>query len=450
MGPLRSLSLSVLCFSLLPSQAWPHLPALYGMKYQRLVQIQPALTTTAPTCLTNEELERLEREREALRKHADDLESAEGAYGATLSEPLSDLARHYRERGDYDEAVRLYLRALHLQRISAGLQNENQLVLLAELESLYREQGDFTSLDDLHEYLFRHYGSDGSKLDQQSLNTALEYMNWQRQARDLRLRGNGLERLMRIYLLNERLLHSATEQRADDELKRKLLHSQLTNLYLIMAADLQPGNPAIATSRELHPSQSGTPEYIRQRIVRVQYEGIDRGTDLLYSLLALAEPEPTLHQARIRLELADWLQWNGEAGKAAAEYALVETTLLQLGEEQVLLQWLGEPVELPDPGLFRKLNPALDTSAAEKVMVQFTVSARGDAGRIEILESSGGSDGWGSRASRLLAETHFRPRFRQGRAQPVEALTREYQFYDQVSTAVSENPCSAAAVAENS
>jgi hypothetical protein len=138
---------------------------------------------------------------------------------------------------------------------------------------------------------------------------------------------------------------------------------------------------------------------------------------------------PTL--AGAWLELGDWNQWNDSRGEALAAYRQVESVLRQAGEQSLLKQWLGEPVELPANGAFSQ-PPRSVEGEKQPLIVQarYGVSAAGRADNIETSAINAGDEGKAGKLRRDLAQTRFRPRIVDGEPEAVLQLQRDYELLD--------------------
>ncbi|MBT4519256.1 MAG: tetratricopeptide repeat protein, partial [Halieaceae bacterium] len=396
----------LLCLFALPLTATAHLPQLYGAKFLRAPLDTPS---QAPDCGSG--VDPSDEDANRQRRQIEEIESRQGSYGGELAEPLTDLGRHYRNRGDYVEAERLYTRALHLVRINEGLNSELQLVLLKDLAATYRLKGDLNRADEIEGQVFRLQGGGRPPHGKREIEASLHYMAWQRQAHSLGLEGYNLQRLLEAYLLNERLLASlAQNERTGEDDYTQLIFSQLSNLYQILGTDFQESaTHSVASSTELHPSQSASPLYVRQRIARIQIKGVRKGHDLLDELLSMVGPEEKLHRASLLLEMGDWYQWNGEPHKAVRDYAELERILASQDDPGLVEKWLGAPTELPSRGPQRQIGTDAAVMEPGAVTTVFDVSARGQVEQIEVIALSRESADREARIKRFLAETHFRP-----------------------------------------
>jgi len=401
------------------------MPALYGWEFLRADE---GLVKDSADCPARDWSPEEETGADDHLGRIAELELQHGPYGAGLAEPLADLARLQSHRGRYDEAVRAYQRALHLVRINHGLHSDQQLAVLDELAETYRAMGDYPAVDQLQNQRYKVLGGGRSSDGEQNIAASLDYIQWQREAFGLQHDSSRRQRLLQAYLLNQGILDSSPAG-VSDGARRRLIYSQLSNLYLIMGDRyLQAGSDKVGTATELHPGQATSPSYVRRRLAEIQLDGIQSGEILMFDLISLADPGDILATTALQLELGDWYQWNGETRRASRTYAAVGLALREAGQPQILQQWLGTPRELPDKPQFQQYSSAETGFQGEPVSVQFRVSARGQVNDVEIIEGSEKSPEQDARVMRMLAETHFRPRMVDGEAEMASNVRREYRL----------------------
>jgi hypothetical protein len=199
---------------------------------------------------------------------------------------------------------------------------------------------------------------------------------------------------------------------------RELVLSQLRNLYLLL------GNKRPGESYD----EPGLDGPVEQKMAMLQRTGVTVGRNLLQGLIAQSQQLDPIERASLHLELGDWYQWNDIRHNAELEYAKVEQILLKAGELDLLDQWLSAPTELPDNDAFRHpgqfpagVNPVVAT-------LHFDISARGRMSNVEVSTKASEDAAIGWHIKRMLKDTHFRPRFVSGHAEPVEKLTRQYRL----------------------
>ncbi|MBT4520526.1 MAG: tetratricopeptide repeat protein [Halieaceae bacterium] len=409
---------------LLPLPGRAHFPALYGKDFVIAQPSSPVVVPIASPAPMNDS------DADAYRQQVEGLELEGGPYAPNLAEPLTDLARYYRDREDYREALALYERALHLVRVNDGLYSERQIPLVRDLLDLYRSVGDREGLDDRYNYFFRLYGSGQPPFTALRRRASMEYMRWQREAHMSDPTGSSYRRLVDLYQLNKRMLESLEQlPEVDPVWRHQLVINQIRNLYLLLGID------AIAEDGfgSAPMASSGTPDavsYVRQRVVAIQRTGYAVGRNLLQDLISQSGHLGPVELAALHLELGDWLQWNELLPRADKQYAEVEKILQQAGELVLLEQWLGAPVELPANNAFWLAEWSPEGTLPAVVTVHFDISAKGRLSNIEADPLAPENVHAGRRIKRMLKNTHFRPRFAQGQAQAAEEVTRRYRLVE--------------------
>ena len=161
----------------------------------------------------------------------------------------------------------------------------------------------------------------------------------------------------------------------------------------------------------------------RPRVVAIGEIGLDFFRDL--------SPRPAQRTALgLQLELADWYQWNGREDSATRYYAEVEHLLAESGDQSVLREWFGQPVELPDNGAFWQPGPPQEGQRRVVVEASFDVSERGRASNIETQVANKEDGKFAALLRRKLARTRFRPQYAGGQFRSVAGLSRQYELVD--------------------
>jgi hypothetical protein len=402
--------------------------APYGEYFVRLGQHWPDARIIAPRVAA---IPATAQESADYQQQLNLLEGQGGPYADTLAEPLASLARLHWQGGDVESAQKAYQRALHVVRINEGLYSERQVPILKELFDLYRMTGDMATLDARYDYYFRLYGSGQPPYSPVRLGAALEYLRWQREALRLELDKSDTQRLLALYDLNEEILHGAAVS-ADVDLGayQELVLSQLRNLYLLEDR-YEPRDDALnAANARVTSAWADGQDFGGHRLDAIQRTALARGRKLLEELIARTPPDQIEALAASYLELADWNQWNDRRSEALAAYGQVVTLLQGAGEADLLLQWLGQSVELPANGAF--WQPRFLAEGEEPIVVQarYDVSAGGRADNIEATAMASENESKASRLRRKLAQTRFRPRIVNGEAEAELQLLRDYQVFN--------------------
>jgi hypothetical protein len=412
------------------------LPAFYGDRFSRMGQdwadVRPPVV---------EPLSIVEREDpdKAFQLQLDEFESNAGPYADGLAEPLLGLGRYYARRGDYEQALQLYRRALHIVRLNDGLNSKRQVPVVRELLDTVRLSGDLRALDDRYDYFFRLYGRGQAPYTDIRLRAALEYLRWQREALRLGIDNNGNRRLYDLYGLNEDMLDAAVSSVSFTlEDRWKLTLGQIRNLYLLQfKVNLPTETTGINANSAMR--QNFELDFTLRQLETLRRNSFRAGRAVLEQYLAsiqvVEESSEQAEQvlkfrARATLELADWHQWNGSYTRAAVKYNDVVKMLMAADRGELIQQWFGAPVELPDNGAYWQPSPNREGAQQIIVSANYDVSARGRVRNVttKVQREDDAKKTYGFK--RLLAATRFRPRFENGQAVATQALSRDYVLYN--------------------
>lgn len=388
----------------------------------RTLQVLPQLGSPAPQRVSN-----AEHQGSTLQwqEQLEELEAAGGPYANGLQEPLADLARQRVEEGRFAEALDLYRRSLHILRINSGLASPAQMSLLQAMLQLQRAMGDRAGLDDLYGYYYRLGWLAADTEDDQRWRVALEYLRWQREVLRLSTNRNVDRELLELFRLNAELVQRAAAESAPPELRRELAQSQIRNLYLVQSRFIPQVRETLSVlSPRRSRRQDMLPEDMhRDRLYALQRSAVATGSELLTSLAE--QLESPVARAEVYRELGDWEQWNGGWRRAEEAWLRAVHLLRDAGEDALLAEWFGEPVELPDNGAFWQPDKEGEVSL---LRVSFDVNERGRARRATATVLSG-RDSATSILLRELRTVPFRPRFDTGEAVAVDNLVRDYEVY---------------------
>lgn len=358
------------------------------------------------------------------------LEQRHGPYADGLAEPLTSMGRYYRQQGDYEQAVALYRRAMHIVRINDGLYSDRQIPLLRELLVSYREAGDLESLDQRYQYFFRLYGNGQPPFTELRVRATIEFMRWQREALRRGV-GNDKRRLLDLIDLNEDLMTALQRDvEADYSWHKQAAYSQLNNLYLLLQRHTPSLQDAqLLTSRDYIGGKPAIVDLEAQKMDARLRSAPALGAGVLEQLAQQSRTQDSTEQASVQLALGDWYFWNGSKQRSAQRYASVVKQLHDTGHKDLLEQWMGEPVELPDNGAF--WQPDLATGESKPVIrASYDVSSRGKLSKLQTRVVEGDEDLALNRFRRKLSATLFRPRWVSGEPEAVMGLRREYQLLD--------------------
>ncbi len=408
--------------------AFGHLPELFGHEYVRVQAPagNPITPAQLPTALEETRQSTTQKDEQAFEEQVRDSERAHGPYASGLTDPLISLGIHYYSLGKHEQALEAYRRALHVARVNDGLTSDRQIPILRGLIRLYRESGDFESLDGAFRYYARVQAIGALPPTRQELEDGLEYVEWQREAYASRRDGKQAVHLLQAYLANDQMLKTlSAADEADPDWFRQLVMSQMHNLYLLLSSD-----PVVLNDQGFIPGQLVPDEATLRRIQYLQKSGISRGQELLKEAIVRGQSFAATDRAALHLELGDWYQYHSKYNKAGREYREVVKILGEAGRDDLLSQWLEQPMELPDERELWLVPPEEDRPGGLVVVAQYKVSARGEARSLKVSVPGADSPGPARKIREMLRETHFRPRFIRGVAESSEPVTRTYRLLD--------------------
>ena len=113
------------------------------------------------------------------------LEMENGAYNNELVEELIGLGQAYSNFGTHEEALKVYTRALHINRVNEGLHNINQLPILELIIKTNTEMNSFEELNKNYGYLLWVYDRNYAKDDMHLVPAFTRAANWHMDAYDI-------------------------------------------------------------------------------------------------------------------------------------------------------------------------------------------------------------------------------------------------------------------------
>ncbi|HEY7775994.1 MAG TPA: hypothetical protein VIC02_05575, partial [Kineobactrum sp.] len=164
----------------------------------------------------------------------------------------------------------------------------------------------------------------------------------------------------------------------------------------------------------------------QQRMLNLQRNAMGHGSGMLEAFLASPQAQEEVLRGRVLLALADWHHWNGARAPAGAGYSDAVAHLQLTGQAERLQQWFGQPVELPDNGVFWRDSGG----AGIPITAHFEVTEDGRVRDVSTQAEDEQYRGFAIRLYRRLLATRFRPQFEQGEPVQVAGLERRYRYLD--------------------
>jgi hypothetical protein len=368
-------------------------------------------------------------EAEAWRRRITEQEWQGGPYGADLPETLLDAANYFQGRGDYEQAITLRRRAVHLTRVNDGLYSPLQLPLLRSLLEMYLDQGDLEKADEIHAYQFHLSRQHSAPGDPAWVDASIEYSDWQRKRWLLEPDPESPDRLYDIWrLLNEQDIQDEENPIPIEQLT-PLVYGQLRMLYLIGVSDLGFDRETEMMMGRAYGSQQKEPSVEKSQLQFLQQGAYSRGRSRLeYLAERLADSDDYLARAEVARQLGDWNSWHGQSTRASEQYRLAWDLLQADASGELRREWFGEPLELPADGvLWPGPRPQQGVEDTVLVTAVFEVSAKGKVRQVESRTADEEREGVGYRVARWLRASQFRPRMENGELVESTGVTREYR-----------------------
>jgi len=355
------------------------------------------------------------------------IESEQGAFSAELSEHLISLASRYQAKGKHADAIEVYKRALHVQRINEGLYSMNQVPTMEAMIDSEIALGDWDEAANRHAHLYwlhqRNFGED----DPRMLPMLEKMSSWHLNAFALSPVNvaNHLLSAHQLYSMSIDIIDK-NYGTTDLQLIEPLKGLAVSNYYLATLQADQSRRSALVSTSSDNSAEAERKARLDHYILNSYYNGKQAITKMIEIYESTPEADPS-DLIAAHVQLGDWYMMFSRTSAAMDEYEMA----FQSSEESELpnemkTKLFGRPRALPDMPLLE--TQAHDTNAPhEYVVVRFDVNSRGEARNVDILESMP-EDNVGNRAlvRRNLKEAKFRPRMVDGRAVDTNGIVHRY------------------------
>ncbi len=395
-----------------------------------------------------------------------EIEAENGPWSDSLSEQLGGLGAAYQARGQHNDAIEAFERAIHISRINNGLYDLGQVPMVESMIDSLLARNRREDAHDMFDYLYWLHKRSYGESDPQMLPVIDKLGNWylndyahnpsQRHfsellaarnmfdnadaianaaydENDLRLisplRGVAVSSWFFANLNSHTLTSAIEKRRLENEIGPEINKRDFENML---------SSGVVQGSGVYYPSNPELPNRLL-RYIRTSY--VD-GKDALGRMIDIYSnnPESPLGAATIaKIELADWYLLHDSRSKAMDLYKEAYNAFLTDEATQPLAEKVfNHPAALPDLALVDSLieqqgdDPEvfeLEDSAKEiqYVLVSFNINRFGDVKKVDIIESHpSDAAGLRSRVKNALASTRFRPRFVDGEPVDTEGLVHKY------------------------
>lgn len=369
------------------------------------------------------------------------LESQGGSWNENLTQELFSLGALHQQRENHDEAIRLFSRAMHVNRINSGLYNLQQIPAVEALIESYLATGDWEQADIYQNYLFliqqRAYGANDPRL----IPAITKLGDWHLHMFDLR-HGSplGLRLSSALVLFDAAARSVQSHFGAEDERIVKYHRDIASSAYLVLK------NPdLIAESRR--PEFRESLEQLKFRLEedsRVNNQAYRMGALALMSVVDFYQQHNSTddqglykHAAAVA-SLGDWYLLFDQRRPAKNSYSQAWQLLAEAEDPAGLRSALFDQVlPLPAFGDGRySLTGEESKSLVTRSMVtgyvdlSLDVTAHGSVRRLKIItEETPQNMHILSRFSHRLKNSHFRPIVEEGEPVISRANYFRYQYW---------------------
>jgi tetratricopeptide (TPR) repeat protein len=382
--------------------------------------------------LTEEQKQTIEFYEELVRQ----LESSGGVYQMQLSEILLSLGDTYQTLGQYEEAIEIYKRSLHISRVNDGLYSLNQIVMLEKMIESNNKLKDWDALNKNYHNLYwiskRHYGENSPEL----LTLIDRLGRWHLQAYELAPGKESFFHLINAELLYNKSAEIIEQQNGARDLRliNALYGIALTNFQIAAQVssienfdDIRSGFRDSNQTRRMLQEQRARQDLITQSYIK--------GRNAMNQIIDIHASNPILPldtQAMAMTHLGDWYLLFNKRNSAAETYDQAYELMRNDGMEQAKIDRLfGQPRSLPAIKLPTQNRDELIPEDPFFVLASFDVSPSGKAQNIRILDSKPKDNvSYLRRAKRSIASTKFRPRYENGEPVKTTGVNLRYVFTD--------------------
>ncbi len=436
-----------------------------------------------PEELTPEEME-IQRTATLYLERILELEAENGAYNNALVEQLLSLGQAYNDLGNHTQALDVFSRALHINRVNEGLHNINQLPILDQIIKTNTALNDYDALNKNYGYMVWVYGRNYEIDDLELAEAYIRAANWQIDAFDVTTPPESLKHLImaaNYFSKSTDIIEKAKGPNAP-ELINSLYGIVNANFKLVEPYGFVP-NIDTFISGKLYPMMPNNfdSDFNNSQLPRNPYRALDYSPDHLSSIvqeekytfsliqnayksgrnaliriIEIYENNPDLPRisyAYALTHMGDWYLRFYKRSFAVENYQKAYQTLIatEFGDEAIRTLFsrprsLGnfeyEPefeferhkvvsaVELTDDEKDKMLDEIIDELGETKfALVEFNISRYGAVRNLSILASNPPDSVRFRRMARAtINSTPFRPRLDDGQPITTENVKMLYRF----------------------
>jgi len=380
-----------------------------------------------------EDLRAFKADIEKFQQAIEELESAQGAYAAPISQQLSGLAYVYEQHQKYYKAVKVLKRSIHVNKINEGLYSSSQIPIVFQLINNLKKSKQWLLVNNNYHYLYQIYRRNYGDQDLELLDIELTLAKWYLKSFLSSFSDKPIQDLIHSHTAYNRAKNLIYLQFGDTDIKLVQAFNGLMVTKYLLAIHLKNSSPSSTDSRSSVLSiKPGRISGMQRSSYRVGKILIERE----YEILKVQADTTDTSLIKNRLKLADWHLIYNQKNSAIKQYQITyQYALNQSDFTPEIEELFTQPISLPNfPLIDRVTSSHLDTISAEErpkyARVSIDVTRNGDARNIEVVDAAY-KDNVSERIKifRYLRNTKFRPKFINGapvdtQKLPLYVLTR--------------------------
>lgn len=373
-------------------------------------------------------------------------EAEHGPYSDLLGESLLNLGNLYHQDGQFEQALDSYKRALHIEKINAGLYSLGQINILSKVIDSHMALGHWKAVGEKQNYLawiYRrqaHLDSSPTEHTEALLGIAERLAQGHLSAYIENMESEPFYHLLnaqKLFKLSVRIIdnhYGALDSRMITPLQGLSATSYYLNTYKTKS------NIELNNSMSQANAKAGKQQINYDQITYSSYRTGRAAIERILEIYKAQNLDSARHQILSQVALADWEFLFNRKHSAMDLYSdaysmIQQQDSISQAEYRALFD---QPAMIPDQNLQLALTGNIsheqpkantETNNTPFVLVRFDVSRFGEARNIEVLDAFPENTSKYKRDIReRLDASRFRPRFKDGQAQTSYDIVKRYDF----------------------
>ena len=348
-------------------------------------------------------------------------EGQHGPYSPELIPGIVDLGAAYFAEGEWKEAISTYNRAIHLQRLDAGLNTPDQTGLVEQVIEAHLQLGDYKAADGKQGYLFKIQSNVMSPNDPQMAQSVERYADWHRAAYHGQLDKVRYPRLLQLMdLYTDMVNASQDEAKGANRGMLPYLNGRLRTSYMLTLYTREDNDESIS-------------DLVRLRFSAYYGNNFREGLKSIDGMKAVLESvdDATARElADVEVKRGDWYMWFRQYALAIAAY---ENAWAMMTDQPGADAWrtanFGAPQELPKIKIMSQGLMPVSLYDKGNLHARFEVTRLGDAKGIAILSPTAEENQPAkTRGYKFVRNMRFRPRLENGKVVASSDVERIYSI----------------------